>query len=297
MKVTNSQEYSNTILNMLNINQKSDILEISKLSKQSSIGNSSIINTSIDNTSNTLVYLNEKNHKEYGNLVDYRYICIKKEHFDPSMIYLNYINLKKRNNIEIIYRSPSIFLEGLFFKTPIVSAKQLLIFTKDKSPYTTIINLCLNSKDNRSFINMLKSIDVFISNYIARHSKQINKELHDSENADLYLKYETILKPRNNSRQEYQQETKLNTNSSISSISTGQRGHNILNKNMTQKRKQEYEYEITFKSYLDKKTIDQIANYSNNKKFIITFNITNIFINKNILIPLIKCNKCEEVFE
>ena len=59
--------------------------------------------------------------KKKNTSVDYKYICIKKDQFDISMVYLNYLSLQQKKFIEIIYKSPSVFLDGLFFKTPLIS--------------------------------------------------------------------------------------------------------------------------------------------------------------------------------
>ena len=187
-----------------------------------------------------------------NDVLENRYICIKKEHFDVNMIYLNYTNLKKRNYIEIIYRSPSIFLDGLFFKTPKIDSSQISIFTKNTPPYSSTIQIRLSDKDNISFVNMLKNIDQYINNYIARFSKEINKELHEENDEYHYLKFDNIVK------------------------------NNELGV-----------YTMTFKSYLDNKIHFNLKN-AKNKKYIITFNISNIYYCKYGLIPLIKCNKCEE---
>lgn len=80
------------------------------------------LNTNININLNTDINLerSSNNHSSTSNSsnssIDFRYICIKKDHFDVDMIYLKYINLKKENYIEIIYKSPSIFLDGLFLR-------------------------------------------------------------------------------------------------------------------------------------------------------------------------------------
>jgi hypothetical protein len=57
------------------------------------------------------------------------------------------------------------------------------------------------------------------------------------------------------------------------------------------------EYEMTFKSYLDKKILNEVENIIEKNiseiKYVITFNISNIYFNGNILQPLLKCNKIE----
>jgi len=205
--------------------------------------------------------------------VSFKYLCIKKEYFNPSMIYLNYISIIDRKCIEVIYRSPSIYLDGLFFKTPNIKPNQITIMRKDKQPNNITIKIKL---DNVEFINIIKSIDDYIKNYIYRYSKDINRVINksnDNTNCIEMYKYDNILKIFNNS------------------------------------------CEIHLKSYLDSKIINELQLYNkpikqtyihpnanknnidvdvlNNRNYIFTFNISNIYITSNSLIPLVKCNRCE----
>ena len=91
--------------------------------------NTIIYNTIIDNT--------KKDKKKSS--VDYKYICIKKDIFDITMVYLNNLTLKKKKYIEIIYKSPSVFLEGLFFKTPAISIKDIIIYYKENKYYNQML--------------------------------------------------------------------------------------------------------------------------------------------------------------
>jgi small nuclear ribonucleoprotein (snRNP)-like protein len=212
-----------------------------------------------------MLNVESNNDKKTDNTSNVQYICIKKEFFDANMIYLNYTNLKKRNYIEIIYKSPSIFLDGLFFKTPTINISNITVVTRERfyqankdfnrPSFITHINIRLN-KEHQIFINMLKSIDQYINNYISRCAKEIHKELQNIENGEYhYLRCENIISYKNNN-----------------------------------------EYELSFKSYLDNKSINELKNNKNtNKKYELTFNISNIYYGKNTLIPLIKCNKCTEI--
>ena len=221
--------------------------------------------------------------------VDYKYICIKKDVFDSSMIYLNYASLKKNKYIEIIYKSPSVFLEGLFFKTPPIALKDIVIYYKEnkyyhnthhnttqhnthhnttyhstQTNYNPTIKLLLNYKDHTHFINILRTIDEHISTYINKYSIEIEQDLCTYYNDNRTLSsfnYEQIIKFRN---------TISNT------------------------------IEIHMKSYLDNAIIDmldsKIDTTLDDKKYVFTFNISNIyFSNNNNLLPLVKCNKCESV--
>ena len=67
-----------------------------------------IVDTFYRNMLNVSQQINLEENVQNEKALEYNYICIKKEFFDVSMVYLNYINIKKRNNIEIIYKSPSV---------------------------------------------------------------------------------------------------------------------------------------------------------------------------------------------
>jgi len=196
--------------------------------------------------------------------VDYKYICIKKDVFDPSMIFLNYSSLKHKKYIEIIYKSPSVFLEGLFFKTPPISSKDIFIYYKDNKNYQSYNNtsptlkLLLNHQNHTQFINILRTIDEYISTYINKYAIEIENDLVSYYNDNRTMSsfnYEQIIKYRYN---------------------------NII--------------EIHMKSYLEKHLLDELENKIEDKKYIFTFNISNIyFSNNNNLLPLVKCNRCESI--
>jgi len=206
------------------------------------------------------------------------------------MIYLNYSSLKKNKYIEIIYKSPSVFLEGLFFKTPPIALKDVVIYYKENkyyqsnhnsnhnsnhqshtyTNYNPTIKLLLNYKDHTQFINIMRTIDEYISTYINKYAVEIENDLLTYYNDNRTLSsfnYEQIIKFRNHSG---------NTTT----------GNNTI--------------EIHMKSYLDNVIIDmldnKVVNVIDNKKYVFTFNISNIyFSNNNNLLPLVKCNKCESV--
>jgi hypothetical protein len=206
------------------------------------------------------------------------------------MIYIKYINLKKANYIEIIYKSPSIFLDGLFFKTPPLNASQLSIFTKDRMPYTSVLSAVLDRNANSEFINMLKSIDTYLSNYIIRHARDINSKMNEDENH--YLNYENILKPYYRSNKK-----PVASESSYSSIAARNTYSNRVDKSF---KTWTGDYMINFKSYLERSILDTLKHSildksisNTEKKYVITFNISNIYFSQSALTPLIKCNKCE----
>lgn len=199
--------------------------------------------------------------KKKNTSVDYKYICIKKDQFDISMVYLNYLSLQQKKFIEIIYKSPSVFLDGLFFKTPLISHKDIIIYYKD-TKYNSLNNptlkILLNYKEHSAFINILRSIDEYISNYINKYSTEIENNLQTYYNdyrSLLNFNYEQIIKFKYN---------------------------NII--------------ELHMKSYLEPSMITKIETNKDNINYNFTFNISNIyFSNNNNLLPLVKCNKCEVI--
>ena len=237
------------------------------------------INSLVDNTNQQSNYKSNQIAKSNSS-VDYKYICIKKDVFDISMLYLNYLSLQKNKYIEIIYKSPSVFLEGLYFKTPPISYKDIIIYYKENKNYklnnynihrnisnasntsntlNPSLKLLLNHKEHSNFINILRSIDETISSYINKYSIEIENDLiayYNDNRTISSFNYEQIIKFRSN---------------------------NII--------------EIHMKSYLDKLILNELENNVDNnidKKYIFTFNISNIyFSNNNNLLPLVKCNRCE----
>ena len=222
---------------------------------------------------NQIINKDKKNNYNFQNKknntsVEYKYICIKKDVFDSTMINLNYLNLKDKKVIEIIYKSPSVYLEGLYFKTPPISSKDIIIYYKEnKHNYlnnkslSPTIKLLLNYQEHTQFINILISIDETISRYINKNAIEIEDNLnkyHNDNRTMSSFNYEQIIKFRYN---------------------------NII--------------ELHMKSYIDKQIIDTLENNSNNNsnlnnKYIFTFNVSNIyFSNNNNLLPLVKCNRCE----
>ena len=250
-------------------------------------------NTSSNTSSNT--FGNSSNtytsnyiipHKKNDNCADFKYICIKKEHFDVNMIYLNYTNMKKHKYIEIIYKSPSVFLEGLFFKTPPILSSQIHISQKYRhnrdnrdNRDNIIIRITLDKELYIEFINMLKSVDEYIKNYITRFAKDINNE---------FFKNKTDSLEQNNTIDSLEQNNTIDSTESMNTIEMF-RYENVL------KYRSGGKCEINMKSYLDKHTLDNLYKKIANSKYIFTFNISNIYLGNISLLPLVKCNKCDNI--
>ena len=179
------------------------------------------INSLVDNTNQQSNYKSNQIAKSNSS-VDYKYICIKKDVFDISMLYLNYLSLQKNKYIEIIYKSPSVFLEGLYFKTPPISYKDIIIYYKENKNYilnnynihrnisnasntsntlNPSLKLLLNHKEHSNFINILRSIDETISSYINKYSIEIENDLiayYNDNRTISSFNYEQIIKFRSN---------------------------------------------------------------------------------------------------
>ena len=274
-----------------------------KLKTKGSLKTSSLTNEPV--LDNTVKEQDNAAERYYDNTVDYRYICIKKEHFDVNMIYLKYMNLKKENYMEIIYKSPSIFLDGLFFRTPPLNISQLSIFTKDRIPYTSVITSVLDRVENAEFINILKLIDSYLSNYIVRYARDINIKMHEDEYH--FLNYENILKPCYNPNKKFGFGFGFGTSTSTSGHSREQLPYSTITAGNISSTSTKWtgNYMINFKSYLERPVLDALKQSildkntpvldNTEKKYVITFNISNIYFSKTAITPLIKCNKCEEV--
>ena len=256
--------------------------------------------------SNTIINNNQnQNNKKFELLVDYKYICIKKDVFDVNMIELNFNNINFNNQIELIYKSPTIILDGIFLKTPAISGNAITINYKEKNINNITIKLLLNQKEHQQFIQIMKMLDEYLSNSINKYSNKIKNELDISKINDDYidnsnnssnklsiLKYEQVIKYNYYNSNSYNFNTICG--SSISSISSGSSISSIssISNNNTNYENNEDKYHIYLKSYLDKNIINDLEKKLN-KKYIFTFNISNIYLSNNSLLPLIKCNRCE----
>ena len=234
------------------------------------------------------------NIKKIDTIVDYKYICIKKNFFDVSLVQLNYSNIRKSNHIEIIYKSPSILLEGLFFKTPPISSNAISIYHKEKNSNNITIKLLVNQKEHSQFIQILRSIDEHISGYINKFSAEIENELQNNQQNNSYVFNNSHNSQLNNITQNIMNDRTLSMYKyeKIIKYNYHQSGYN--NENIKNNDEKIDTYQIYLKSYLDRNTILELENQIN-KKNIFTFNISNIYLCNNSLLPLIKCNRCEVV--
>ena len=208
--------------------------------------------------------------------VDFKYICIRKEFFDVSMVSLNYKDLKKNNHIEIIYKSPSAFLEGLFFKTPKIKSQYISIIHKENNFNNIILKLSLNYHEHSQFINILRQIDEHLSSNLYNSAKDIEHVMLKQDNSETVEQTIQPLQPLQSSPkplslQSYRYEQLIRFKNHGETI------------------------EMTMKSYLDTDMVHELEKKMSNTAYILTFNISNIFLGNQSYMPLIKCNRCEKV--
>jgi hypothetical protein len=227
-----------------------------------------------------------QNIKKNDLLVDYRYICIKKDIFNINMVELNFNNINYNNQIELIYKSPTIILDGIFLKTPPISGSAITIIYKEKNINNITIKLLLNQKEHQQFIQIMKLLDEYLSSEINKYSNKIENDLDINNfisNFDNDLNKLSVLK--------YEQVIKYNYYYSNNNFSNNNfSSNNFSNENNNNDNNEKYQ--IYLKSYLDKNIINELEKKLN-KKYIFTFNISNIYLSSNSLLPLIKCNRCE----
>ena len=208
--------------------------------------------------------------KKNNSSVDFKYLCIKKDFFDVSMVSLNYKDLKKNKHIEIIYKSPSAFLEGLFFKTPKIKSQNITIIHKEKNFNNVIIKLNLNHIEHSQFINILRQIDEHLSFQLQNNVNQIQQVLDSNDESQSQLPLKQF-HTQNQSLQTYRYEQ---------IIKFKNHGDNI---------------EMTMKSYLDTESIKELEMKLSNVAYVLTFNISNVYLGIKSFMPLIKCNRCEKI--
>jgi len=248
-----------------------------------------------------------QNTKKIDLLVDYRYICIKKDIFDVNMVELNFNNINYNNQIELIYKSPTIILDGIFLKTPPISGNAITIIYKEKNANNITIKLLLNQKEHQQFIQIMKLLDEYLSSEINKYSNKIENDLDINNFISTFSNDSNYIKDYNNNSSnnfnnnsnklsvlKYEQVIKYNYyySNNFSNNFTNENNSNSNSSNSNNSNDNNEKYQIYLKSYLDKNIINELEKKIN-KKYIFTFNISNIYLSTNSLLPLIKCNRCE----
>lgn len=223
--------------------------------------------------------------QQHATNVEFNYICIKREFFDPNMIYLNYYQLKKKKYIEIIYKSPSIFLEGLFFKTPPIELNNITIYRNDKIPrylnktenIEIKLHFNMDNPEHAKFITILNNLDKYLIEYMDKCKTDIERELQAN-----YNDYRKI--------SEFEYSNTIKQSEADKGI-----------------------WQMSLRSYIDKRITSDIYKKKQNlnkaigtvnetdtaksTKYVFTFNISNIYFGSSHITPLIKTNDVLELNE
>jgi hypothetical protein len=151
------------------------------------------------------------------------------------------------------------------------------------------------------FINILRTLDTYVLQYLDKYKQEIENELSTNYKDTRSLasfKYVNVIKKVEKSLENTQYK-QINDNQEL--LNSQSEGTYILSDTSVDK-----QWEVTMKSYLDKKIIYDFIKKRNRyqkdpvehhqfmcTKHIFTFNISNIYFGTNNLIPLVKTNRLE----
>ena len=131
----------------------------------------------------------------------------------------------------------------------------------------------------------MKLLDEYLSSSINKYSNKIENDL-DIGNL--------INNCSNNFNNDFNNDCSNDFNNNLNKLSVLKYEqvikYNYFNSNCNTNTDEKYQ--IYLKSYLDRNIINELEKKLN-KKYIFTFNISNIYLSCNSLLPLIKCNRCE----
>jgi hypothetical protein len=260
-------------------------------------------------------------YKKNNTSVEYKYICIKKDVFDSNMIHLNCSSLKEKKFIEIIYKSPSVYLEGLYFKTPPISLKDIFIYYKETYYKETYYKETKNNYNYNNNYNNYNNNNYNNNNYNNNTNNNNTNNNILNPTIKLLLNYQehshfiNILRTIDEKISTYINKNAIEIENNLITYYNDARTLSSFNYEQIIKFRYNNVIEIHMKSYLDKLCIEELekniksntnsnsnssgntnSNTNSNTKYIFTFNISNIyFSNNNNLLPLVKCNRCEIV--
>lgn len=115
-------------------------------------------------------------------------LYIKPEHYNSDYNFYNYHKFKTTGIINIIYKTPSIFLNGLYFELPYVQVIEIV-----KQPGTTSfeMKLCFNRDSleaNQEIINIMTNIDKFNANFFRENAQKFEIKTNQTNKSNQYIK-------------------------------------------------------------------------------------------------------------
>lgn len=123
-----------------------------------------------------------------NNKVDLVTLYIKPEHYNSDYNFYNYHKFKTTGIINIIYKTPSIFLNGLYFELPYVQIMELV-----KKPGVTSfeIKLCFNGDSlsaNKIITDILSKIDKFNAQFFRENANKFEIKTSQTNKSNQCIK-------------------------------------------------------------------------------------------------------------
>jgi hypothetical protein len=115
-------------------------------------------------------------------------LYIKPEHYNTDYNFYNYHKFKATGIINIIYKTPSIFLNGLYFELPYV---RIIDIIKKPGSASFEMKLCFNADSvtaNQNIINILSKIDKFNTQFFRENASKFEVKTSQTNKSTQYIK-------------------------------------------------------------------------------------------------------------
>lgn len=116
-------------------------------------------------------------------------LYIKPEHYNSDYNFYNYHKFKATGIINIIYKTPSIFLNGLYFELPYV---QVMEITKHPGTTSFEMKLCFTQDSlasSQEIINIMTHIDKFNTNFFRENASKFEIKTNQTNKSNQYIKH------------------------------------------------------------------------------------------------------------
>jgi hypothetical protein len=116
-------------------------------------------------------------------------LYINPEHYNTDYNFYNYHKFKSTGVIHVIYKTPSIFLNGLYFELPYV---QILEVYKKPGSASFEMKLCINKDDltaeNPVLPELFSRIDKFNTHFFTENASKFEIKTNQTNKNSLYIK-------------------------------------------------------------------------------------------------------------
>jgi hypothetical protein len=123
-----------------------------------------------------------------SNKADLVTLYIKPEHYNSDYNFYNYHKFKATGIINIIYKTPSIFLNGLYFELPYV---QIIELVKKPGSTSFEMKLCFNGDSlsaNQIITDILSKIDKFNTQFFRENANKFEIKTSQTNKSSQYIK-------------------------------------------------------------------------------------------------------------